>query len=164
MVYTNTINALLNVSKNLGRTPDCFPSNGTCYVWLRIRTTLHALSCDHSTTPGLVHMPLQWLHQPVQIYSCKQSLTALRWRNDERVSQITSLTIVCSTVYSGSDQRKDHSSASLAFVLGIHRWPVNSPHKGPVTRKMFPFDDIIMEGKWINSWQHSTRGGNLENI
>ena len=24
------------------------------------------------------------------------------------------------------------------------RWPVNSPHKGPVTRKMFPFDDVIM--------------------
>ena len=39
---------------------------------------------------------------------------------------------------------KHQSSASLAFVLGIHRWPVNSPHKGPVTRKMFPFDDVIM--------------------
>ena len=36
------------------------------------------------------------------------------------------------------------SSTSLAFVWGIHRWPVNSPHKGPVTRKMFPFDDVIM--------------------
>ena len=59
-------------------------------------------------------------------------------------SQITSLTIVYSSVYSGADQRKDQSSASLAFVLGIHRGPVNSPHKGPVTRKMFPFDDIIM--------------------
>ena len=59
-------------------------------------------------------------------------------------SQITSLTSVCSTVYSGSDQRKHQSSASLAFVRGIHRWPVNSPHKGPVTRKMFPVDDVIM--------------------
>ena len=59
-------------------------------------------------------------------------------------SQITSLTIVYSTVYSGADQRKHQSSASLAFVRGIHRWPVNSPHKGPVTRKMFPFDDVIM--------------------
>ena len=36
------------------------------------------------------------------------------------------------------------SSASLAFVRGIHRWPVNSPHKWPVTRKMLPFDDVIM--------------------
>ena len=59
-------------------------------------------------------------------------------------SQITSLTIVYSTVYSGTDQRKHQSSASLAFVRGIHRFPVNSPHKGPVLRKMFPFDDVIM--------------------
>ena len=59
-------------------------------------------------------------------------------------SQITSLMIVSSTVYSGANQWKHQSSASLAFVRGIHRWPVNSPHKGPVTRKMFPFDDVIM--------------------
>ena len=59
-------------------------------------------------------------------------------------SQITSLTIVYSTVYSGADQRKHQSSASLAFVRGIHRGPVNSPHKGRVTWKMFPFDDVIM--------------------
>ena len=59
-------------------------------------------------------------------------------------SQIISLTIVYSTVYSGADQRKHQSSASLAFVQGIHRWPVNSPHKGPVTRKMFPCDDVIV--------------------
>ena len=58
--------------------------------------------------------------------------------------QITSLTIVCSTVYSDADQRKHQSSSSLAFVRGIHRGPVNSPHKGPVTRKMLPFDDVIM--------------------
>ena len=45
---------------------------------------------------------------------------------------------------SGADQIKHQSSASLAFVRGIHRSPVNSPHKGPVTRKMFPFDDVIM--------------------
>ena len=60
------------------------------------------------------------------------------------VSQINSLAIVHSTVYSGVDQRKHQSSASLAFVRGIHRWPVNSPHKGPETPKMFPFDDVIM--------------------
>ena len=55
-------------------------------------------------------------------------------------SQITSLTIVYSTVYSGADQRKYHSSASLAFVRGS----VNSRHKWPVTRTIFPFDDVIM--------------------
>ena len=58
--------------------------------------------------------------------------------------EITSVFIVCSTVGSGADQRKHQSSASLPFVSGIHRWPVNSPHKRPVTRKMFPFDDVIM--------------------
>ena len=55
-------------------------------------------------------------------------------------SQITSLTIVYPTVYSGTHQRKHQSSVSLAFVRG----PVYSPHKGTVTRKMFPFDDVIM--------------------
>ena len=58
--------------------------------------------------------------------------------------QITSFTIVYSTVYSGADQRKHQSPASLAFVLRIHRRSVNSPHKWLVTRKMFPFDDAIM--------------------
>ena len=59
-------------------------------------------------------------------------------------SQITSLTIVYSTFYSGTDQRKHRGSASLAFVGGIHRSLVNSPHNWPVTRKMFPFDDVII--------------------
>ena len=59
-------------------------------------------------------------------------------------SQITSLTIVYWIVYSDADQRKHQSSASLAFVRGIHRGQVNSSHKWPVTRKMFPFDDVIM--------------------
>ena len=59
-------------------------------------------------------------------------------------SQITSLAIVYSDVCWGADQRKHQSSASLAFVWGIHREPVNSPYKWPVTRKMFPFDEVIM--------------------
>ena len=59
-------------------------------------------------------------------------------------SQITSLTIVYSTAWPGADQRKPQSSTLLAFVWGIHRWPVNSPHKWQVTRKMVPFYDVIM--------------------
>ena len=58
-------------------------------------------------------------------------------------SQITSLTIVYSTVYSGADQRKHQSVTGLC--VGNSPGPVNSPHKGPVTWKMFPFDDVIME-------------------
>ena len=55
-------------------------------------------------------------------------------------SQITSLTIVYSTVYSSADQRKQQSSASLAFVWEIYKWSV--------TRKMFSFVDVIMPYNW----------------
>ena len=65
-------------------------------------------------------------------------------------SQITSLTVVYSIVYSGADQRKHQSSASLAFVWGIHRDRWIPRTKRPVTRKMFPFDDVIIYKKsWI---------------
>ena len=53
-------------------------------------------------------------------------------------SQITHLTTVYSTVYSGTNQRKYQISGSLAFVRGIHRWAVNSSHKVSVRRKMLP--------------------------
>ena len=78
-----------------------------------------------------------WLQNTARIHYDDVIMTTMS-------SQITSLTIVYSAVYSGLDQRKHQSSASLAFVRGIHRGPVNSPHKWPVTRKMFPFDDVIM--------------------
>ena len=80
-------------------------------------------------------------------------------------SQIIILTIVHSTVYSGADQRKHQSSASLAFMQGIHRSPLNSPHKGPPTRKIFPFADVIMAddsmpayvaSSWATEWIFQT--------
>ena len=69
----------------------------------------------------------------------------LQWRHDGRecVSNHQPHDVY-STVNSGADQRKHQSSASLAFVRGIHRWPVNYPHKGPATRKMFAFYDVSM--------------------
>ena len=67
-------------------------------------------------------------------------------------SHITSLTIVYSTVYSGTDQRKHQSSASLTFVQWIHRWPVNSPHKWPVMQNLVSI-------WWRHHvWQHSYCG------
>ena len=80
-------------------------------------------------------------------------------------SEIISLTIVYWAIYSGTDQRKHQSSMSLAFMQGINRWPVNSPHKGPVTWKMFPFDDVIMgcillSGGRLNKKDGLTRYGN----
>ena len=72
-------------------------------------------------------------------------------RMSAMVSYITSLTIVYSTVYTGADHRKHQSSALLVFVREIHRLPVNSPHKGPVTCKMFPFDDVNMGTGFIHA-------------
>ena len=67
-------------------------------------------------------------------------------------SQITGVSFICSTVGSGADQRKHESSASLAFVRGIHRWPVNSPHKRRVTRsKCFHHYDPSLEQQ-ITRW------------
>ena len=79
-------------------------------------------------------------------------------------SQITSHRIVCWTVYSGADQRKHQSSTSLAFVMGIHRGPVNAPHKWPVTRKMFPFDDVIMLNRKWPEWQSDDKELFINNI
>ena len=63
-----------------------------------------------------------------------------------KASQIIRVSLVYSTVCSGADEKKRHqSSTSLAFLRRIHRGLVNSPNKGPVTRKMFLFDDVIME-------------------
>ena len=82
-----------------------------------------------------------WCHFTTIFYQCYTLLGGVLQRiskchyNDVIMGtiayQITSLTIVYSIVYSDADQRKHQSSASLAFV-----WPV--------TRKMFPFDDVIM--------------------
>ena len=77
-------------------------------------------------------------------------------------SQITSLAIVYSIVYSSAHQGKHQSSASLAFVLGIHRGPVNSPHKWPVTRKMFPFDDVIMLSVYLSVFLGTRQSAVLE--
>ena len=79
--------------------------------------------------------------------NCKPTPKPLYWCHNERdgiSTWTTCVSIVCTTVCSGADQRKYQSSAPLDFVRGIHRWPVNSPHKGPVTRKIFPYDGIIM--------------------
>ena len=65
-------------------------------------------------------------------------------------SQIIGVSIGCPTACSGVYQRKYQRSVSLTLVRRIHRWPVDFPHKGPVTRKMFPFDDAIMPSMTTN--------------
>ena len=86
------------------------------------------------------------------------TVSGLEWRHNERDSlQITSLTMVYSTVYSGADQRKYHSSTSLAFLRGIHRSTLNSPHKEPITRKCFN----LMTSSWISSLASGKFEGHL---
>ena len=95
-------------------------------------------SCDHyQNTSSLVHQHTFIATQTYMHYN-GNIMSAMMY-------QITSLMIVYSSVYSGTDQRKHQNSASLVFVRGIHRWPVSSPHIGPVTRKMVPLDDVIVD-------------------
>ena len=87
-----------------------------------------------------------WANNKFQLLDCTQIHSNLY--NDVTMSaitsQITNLMIAYSTVYSGADQWQHQSSASLDFLWGIHQWLVNFSHKGPLIRKTFPFDDVIM--------------------
>ena len=127
--------------------------NTTC-KWTPKRSLIGASIISNWT--GVMHRPTIWKLVWDYISSVNKYSDVII---GAMAFQITSLTIVYSTVYSGADQRKHQSSTSLAFVRGIHRWPVNSPHKGPVTRKMFPFDDVIMHmlSSWAGIWLESTR-------
>ena len=80
-------------------------------------------------------------------------------------SKVTGLSIICSTLCTDADERKYKRSVSLAFVMGIHRCPVDSPHKQPLTRKMLPFDNGTMEivedfrcHHWRSNWHHDNFG------
>ena len=106
-------------------------------VVFRLRTQLQSnLSCPDICIDNA-------MHNTINVYHYHYSDVIM----GAMTPQITSHTIVYSTVYPGADKRKYQSSASLAFVRGIHRWPVNSPHKRPVTREIVPFDHAIMIAK-----------------
>ena len=126
--------------------------------YLRAHSTMRKYLCliAHSLKTIWYNHTRQYISHTTCISPCPIAVSQvniapkLEWHYNDVImstmtSQITSLVIVYSTVYSGADERKHQSSASLAFVRGIHQWAVNSPHKGPVTRKMLPFDDVIMK-------------------
>ena len=98
------------------------------FIYYR-NNNIHILCCIwpfacHTKSPVCfeIHMALQWCHNERRGVSNHQSHDCLL-----------------------KDERKHQSSASLAFVRGIHRGPVNSSHKWPITQKMFPFDDVIID-------------------
>ena len=72
-----------------------------------------------------------------------------RWRLKSPASRLFTQLLI-----QGADQRKHQSSASLAYARVIHRWPVISPNKWSVTRKMLPFDDVIMLYEYSISQYH----------
>ena len=105
--------------------------------WNRWSKYIDGLGQDCSNSSALAKQLLQYCSKPLIHHYNDVIMNTM-------ASRITSLTIVYWSIYSATDQRKYQSSASLVFVRGIHRRPVNSPHKGPVTRKMSPFDDFII--------------------
>ena len=108
-----------------------------------------------SRSVNIGHFVQAWIYSIIWSKGSPRCTTGIHYNDvimGAIASQTTSLTIVYSTVYSDTDKRKHQSSAPLAFVRGIHRGPVNSPHKWQVTQKMFPFDDVIMFSKKPRMW------------
>ena len=118
------------------------------YYWLLCLDILMTGKEEKSTIDGLTQ--LREIHS-CQVYDPHYSNVIM----STIASQTTSLTIVYSTVYSGADKKKHQSSTSLAFVRRIHWGSLNSLHKWPVTRKMFPFDDVIMIVSFLYLPQYS---------
>ena len=134
---------------------DCNPLHDVCGMsnpqWFPSQSLSNAEGISMSW-----HHHEQWhwyviLYYPIlSVYVILQMLHYSEVIMGTLASQIISLTIVYPTIYSGADQRKHRSSMSLAFVRGIHRWPVNSLHKWSVTWKMFPFDDVFMVSYYLD--------------
>ena len=82
--------------------------------------------CEDKTCLQSSHLPLQWRHNDHDSASNHQPPGCLLNRLFRRRSKKTSKLRV------------------TGLCVGNSPGPVNSPHKGPVTRKMFPFGDIIM--------------------
>ena len=134
--YDFTKGNVSSISPSGANLSDLFSLQNTKYFNQNMYTKIWSANGSHLCCPGLNALTF---HCRSCIYTHYIDVIV-----SDMVSQITGASIVCSTVCSGIDQRKHQSSAPLAIEMEIHRWPVNFPHKGPVTRKMFPFDDVIM--------------------
>ena len=84
-------------------------------------------------------------HEKLSAFTGPLWRESLRWRHNGRDSVSNHQPHDCSLNRLFRRRSKKTSKLRvLVFVRGIHRGPGNSPHKGPVTRKMFPFGDVIM--------------------
>ena len=126
---------------------------------------------DKSTLAQLMHHAITWISMDQNRYFCgygtelfeNEKISATPWHRWAVMNQCAALQW-CQNECDGISNHwrldclfnclfrctsKKSSSVSLAFVRGIHQWPVNSLHKRPVTWKMFPFGYIIMP---LTSW------------
>ena len=109
------------------------------------------------------HQLRKWINSTWILHLMCDRVIPLRWVRWHLKSPASWL---FTTIYSGTFERKYQSSTSMVFVRGIHWWPVNSPLKGPVTRKMFRFDDVIMLSlqqmtAMFSSWQKAFLPANI---
>ena len=107
----------------------CFLYRCICSWWRQSMGTLSAVITlregNSPATGGFPHTksPLRWRHNDHDSVSNHQPHDCLYRRRSKKTSKFR-VTGLC---------------------VGNSPGPVNSPHKGPVTRKMFPFDDVIMQ-------------------
>ena len=149
-----------------------FPWKCTCKFWLKFHSNLIWAYNQHLVDVGWfnvfvpnrhqeniwtwshVYSPRHGIRVKSGDHSCMKVTTAFLsdYSNvimSAMASEITGISIAYTTVCSGTDEKEYQSFTSLDFVRGIHWWHVNSLHKEPVTRKIFPFDDVIMQSpKW----------------
>ena len=112
---------------------------------------VHVMACccvKHQTYGQLMLITIvDWILRSKQIIPIfKSGAVTFQWHHNERdgISNHQPKNCLLNCLFR-SRSKKHQSSVSLAFVQGMHQWTVNSLHKGPLMRKMFPFDDVIMD-------------------
>ena len=109
----------------------------------QIQKMFKASSDDKVSQSTIISSSYYWKQE---LFRAQLSNCSLQWCHKKRdgVSNHQPHDCLLNRLFKAQNQRKPQTSATRAFVRGINQWPVNSPHKGPITRKMFPFDDVIM--------------------
>ena len=130
------------------------------HTTIKVQPGLMQITACHNFVQTEFSYLVIWILYSTQCYIIKSLLSMLAWYRNKSpifIAQITKYLFITATSLWAQWRLKSpvsrlllfrrrfkNTSKSLAFVRGIHRWLVDSPHKGPVTRKMFPFEDVIM--------------------
>ena len=139
----------------------------TCKYITGVLTKIFCVICDlnyNFQTYTIIYTKIYWIYPIYEIiYTARASIqqhgtanvssgrdifclkNSLRWRHNERDSVWNHQPHDC--LLNGLFRHRSKKTSKLrvtGLCVGNSPGPVNSPHKGPVTRKMFPFDDVIM--------------------